>query len=287
MSAATTILFRIRPTSTITTTGNSSTTHAFLPKLNSPKTVSSLQFPPSKSGEFVSQYKRGWSPNTMSGSTPTCALGDNSIGDEGAAAAFEHESFINEFRPNSTAEGLEATLNRLSKWIVAGLFGAVLICRHDAEALWAAIGSVLNTGLSTMLKRVLNQERPVSNLRSDPGMPSSHAQSIFFTVIFVVVSMLQWLGANGLAITLSGLALAFGSYLSWLRVSQQLHTISQVVVGAVLGSAFSILWFWSWDAIVLKAFISYLWVRIVVVLGATIFCVGFLIHVVQHWFKDR
>ncbi|KAG5535929.1 hypothetical protein RHGRI_023641 [Rhododendron griersonianum] len=286
MSAPTTI-HQFRPTSTITTTGySSSTTHAFLPKLNSPKTVSSLQFPSSK---FVSQYKRGWSPNTMSGSTPTCALGDNSIGDEAAAAAaaFEHESFINEFRPNSTAEGLEATLNRLSKWLVAALFGAVLICRHDAEALWAAIGSVLNTGLSTVLKRVLNQERPVSNLRSDPGMPSSHAQSIFFTVIFVVVSMLQWLGVNGLAITLSGLALAFGSYLSWLRVSQHLHTISQVVVGAVLGSAFSILWFWSWDAIVLKAFISYLWVRIVIVLGATIFCVGFLIHVVQHWFVDQ
>ncbi|KAE9466997.1 hypothetical protein C3L33_01091, partial [Rhododendron williamsianum] len=296
MPAPTTILFRPTSTSTITTTGYSSTTHAFLPKLNSPKTVSSLQFPSSK---FVSQYKRGWSPNTMSGSTPTCALGDNSIGDEAAAAAaFEHESLINEFRPNSTAEGLEATLNRLvgnwvflffflSKWLVAALFGAVLICRHDAEALWAAIGSVLNTGLSTVLKRVLNQERPVSNLRSDPGMPSSHAQSIFFTVIFVVVSMLQWLGANGLAITLSGLALAFGSYLSWLRVSQHLHTISQVVVGAVLGSAFSILWFWSWDAIVLKAFISYLWVRIVIVLGATIFCVGFLIHVVQHWFVDQ
>ncbi|KAI8542500.1 hypothetical protein RHMOL_Rhmol08G0142600 [Rhododendron molle] len=281
MSAPTTILFR--PTSTITTTSYSSTTHAFLPKLNSPETISSLQFPSSK---FVSQYKRGWSQNTMSGSNPTCALGDNSIGDE-AAAAFEHESFINEFRPNSTAEGLEATLNRLSKWLVAALFGAVLICRHDAEALWAAIGSVLNTGLSTILKRVLNQERPVSNLRSDPGMPSSHAQSIFFIVIFVVVSMFQWLGANGLAITLSGLALAFGSYLSWLRVSQHLHTISQVVVGAVLGSAFSILWFWSWDAIVLKAFISSLWVRIVVILGATMFCVGFLIHIVRHWVMDQ
>lgn len=117
MPAPTTILFR--PTSTITTTGYSSTTHAFLPKLNSPKTVSSLQFPSSK---FVSQYKRGWSPNTMSGSTPTCALGDNSIGDE-AAAAFEHESFINEFRPNSTAEGLEATLNRLvGNWVFLFFF---------------------------------------------------------------------------------------------------------------------------------------------------------------------
>ena len=74
---------------------------------------------------------------------------------------------------------------------------------------------------------------------------------------------------------------------SWLRIYQQLHTISQVIVGAVLGSVFAYLWFWSWDAIVLKAFISYLWVRIVVILGAGAFCLGFLAHVIRHWIRDE
>jgi membrane-associated phospholipid phosphatase len=50
------------------------------------------------------------------------------------------------------------------------------------------MGSVLNSMLSMVLKRILNQERPVSTLRSDPGMPSSHSQSIFFTVVFTIVS---------------------------------------------------------------------------------------------------
>ena len=71
---------------------------------------------------------------------------------------------------------------------MAALFGAVLLCRHDAEALWAAMGSVFNAGLSTVLKKILNQERPVSHLRRDPGMPSSHAQSIFFNAIFAITS---------------------------------------------------------------------------------------------------
>lgn len=75
-----------------------------------------------------------------------------------------------------------------SKWLVAALFGVIFLWRHDAEALWAASGSVLNAGLSTVLKRILNQERPVSTIRSDPGMPSSHAQSIFFTVTFSIIS---------------------------------------------------------------------------------------------------
>lgn len=75
-----------------------------------------------------------------------------------------------------------------SKWLVAALFAAVFLLRHDAEALWTAMGSVINAVLSVVLKRILNQERPIATLRSDPGMPSSHAQSIFFTVVFVSLS---------------------------------------------------------------------------------------------------
>uniref|UniRef100_A0A5B7CA29 Phosphatidic acid phosphatase type 2/haloperoxidase domain-containing protein n=1 Tax=Davidia involucrata TaxID=16924 RepID=A0A5B7CA29_DAVIN len=283
MSAATAILYK--PTTIIT----------FFPKLDKSlklKTLSCPQFPTSKlvlCGESVSKKPFSWSnrtlgPNTMTESTTAAAFrGGN--GDEGVRT-FEQEAFIHEssdFRPNFMAGGLQSTLNSLSKWLVAALFGAVLLWRHDAEALWAAMGSVLNTGLSTTLKQILNQERPLSTLRSDPGMPSSHAQSIFFTVMFAVLSMVEWFGVNGLTITLSGLMLALGSYFSWLRVSQQLHTISQVVVGALLGSIFSIFWLWSWDAIVLQAFISHLWVRIFVVVGASGFCLGFLLYVIRYW----
>lgn len=73
---------------------------------------------------------------------------------------------------------------------------------------------------------------------------------------------------------------------SWLRVSQQLHTVNQVIVGALIGTGFAILWFGSWDYIVLKAFTSYAWVRIVVALGATVFCVCFLLHVLRYWVME-
>nr|GMC62658.1 lipid phosphate phosphatase epsilon 2, chloroplastic-like [Ipomoea batatas] len=83
---------------------------------------------------------------------------------------------------------LEPTLNNMSKWVVVAVFGAILLWRHDAESLWAAMGSAINSTLSIILKRMLNQKRPSSTLRSDPGMPSSHAQSIFFIATFSVVS---------------------------------------------------------------------------------------------------
>lgn len=75
-----------------------------------------------------------------------------------------------------------------SKWLVFALFSTIILWRHNAESLWAAMGSIINAMLSVILKRILNHERPVSTLRSDPGMPSSHAQSIFFMVVFAILS---------------------------------------------------------------------------------------------------
>ncbi|KAE8664248.1 Lipid phosphate phosphatase epsilon 2 [Hibiscus syriacus] len=196
----------------------------------------------------------------------TLVLKDSRDGDDGIQVLeVEQESLI---AGSIRVQSFEATLNRLSKWLVAAaLFGGVILWRHDAEALWMAMGSIVNALLSVVLKRVLNQERPVAGLKSDPGMPSSHTQSIFFTVVFTIASILEWQGINEFSVCISVLALAFGSYFSWLRVSQKLHTINQIIVGAVVGSIFSILWYISWDAVVLEAFNSSLLVRVIVLLA--------------------
>ncbi|KAI3882654.1 hypothetical protein MKW92_012262 [Papaver armeniacum] len=184
------------------------------------------------------------------------------------------------------SSGIQSTINHLSKWLVATVFGIIVIWRHDALTMWAATGAVANAWLSITLKRILNQERPVASLGSGPGMPSSHAQSIFFASVFAILSLIKSLGLNGVTVTIGVLGLAFSSYLSWLRISQRHHTISQVVVGAILGTICSILWFQSWYGFVLKAFISFLWVRIIVVLGGVIFCVSFVLYVIKHWLMD-
>ncbi|CAA0839263.1 Lipid phosphate phosphatase epsilon 2-chloroplastic [Striga hermonthica] len=199
---------------------------------------------------------------------------------------FEQEAFV-DGSLNLGAGRLEATLNSLSKWLVSALFAVIVLWRHDPEVLWAAMGAVLNAQLSVVLKKLLNQERPISTLRSDPGMPSSHAQAIFYTVLFLNLAMVEWYGVNVLTATLGGFLFILGSYFSWLRVSQQLHTAMQVVVGAVIGSFFSIIWFLAWNTFVLDAFVSSLWVRVVVILGAVGSCVGFLLHVIRTWMVDE
>ncbi|KAK7309307.1 hypothetical protein RJT34_05927 [Clitoria ternatea] len=227
-----------------------------------------------------------WASENMDESIKASAFRDGK--NDKSIQVLEQEAFIDgSSQPGSKylSPELEYTLNRLSKWIVTALFGSIILWRHDAEALWFAAGSILNSLLSVWLKRVLNQERP-SSLKSDPGMPSSHGQSIFFTVFFVILSFVEYLGVNGFTIGISGLVLAFGSFFSYLRVSQQLHTVSQVVVGAVIGSIFSCIWYWLWNGYVLDAFMSTLWVRIIVILGSVGLCIGFTLFAIRYWLQD-
>ncbi|KAI7746301.1 hypothetical protein M8C21_014844 [Ambrosia artemisiifolia] len=172
-----------------------------------------------------------------------------------------------------------------SKWIVAAIFGGLLLLRHDGLAFWAAIGSVLNMMLSVTLKKTLKQERPDSRLSSGHGMPSSHAQAIFYTVVFVIISVIQWQGFSGATAILGLFVVATGSYFAWLRVLERYHTTLQVVVGAFVGSGFAVLLFWAWEAIVHKAYDSSLLVRILITVGAAGFSLGFISHVIRHWLK--
>jgi dolichyldiphosphatase len=77
---------------------------------------------------------------------------------------------------------------RQSKWLVAGSLAFAAIWKRDAEIMWFLLGAVGNSLLSMVLKKMLNHERPAPALRSGPGMPSSHAQSIFYAATILALS---------------------------------------------------------------------------------------------------
>ncbi|KAL0760603.1 hypothetical protein Bca101_076753 [Brassica carinata] len=219
------------------------------------KLTCSFCFGPSSAPAYLTsgRRRRFWSvsaPQTMADLVKTHAWRD---GEEERFQALEQDAFINNPSNDLVSDGINAVANRLSKWVVAGLFGSVLLLRHDGAALWAVIGSVSNSALSAALKRILNQERPVATLRSDPGMPSIEAQT---------------------------------KAQIWLRVSQKLHTTSQVVVGAIFGSVYSTLWYITWNSLVLEAYTSSFSVQVAVFAVAAASALGFTVYVLLNWFKD-
>lgn len=76
-----------------------------------------------------------------------------------------------------------------TKWIVLAGVLAVVVWKHDHAVLWAGIGGVVNSGIAKSLKRIIKQERPLSaaHLKADPGMPSSHAQSLGYVALYAAI----------------------------------------------------------------------------------------------------
>jgi len=112
------------------------------------------------------------------------------------------------------------------------------------------IGIFINSILNIILKGIFQQPRPtIDNKKVNLvklhakqnffrngipfdifGMPSGHAQSTFFTTVYIYLALKQ--------INLLYIFLFFSILICFQRVKFDYHTISQVIVGAIVGSAF-------------------------------------------------
>ncbi|XP_054810377.1 lipid phosphate phosphatase epsilon 1, chloroplastic-like [Prosopis cineraria] len=237
----------------------------------------------------VSGTKGFWVPRTVKKLIKSSACKESKSTDEGLGG-LEQGTFLDgpsESIPSAFVfRRVESIINRLSKWITAIIFNGYIIWRHDAETFWFALGCALNMVLSVELKQILNQERP-STLRSDPGMPSSHAQTFYFIAMFAVLSSIKWAGMNEFTITIGGLTLAFGSYFSYLRVSQQFHTVSQVVVGGGIGMLFSGSWFWLWNALVAHVIQSSFTLKLILLSASSSVCFAYTFYFIHLWLQRQ
>jgi dolichyldiphosphatase len=76
-------------------------------------------------------------------------------------------------------------LAKRTRVLISLIAAFTLIYRHDALAIMTLAGAIANALLGKVLKRIIKEERPPGAPVSDPGMPSSHANSIFFFFSFL------------------------------------------------------------------------------------------------------
>ncbi|CAM9407520.1 unnamed protein product [Hapterophycus canaliculatus] len=143
-------------------------------------------------------------------------------------------------------------LGSSTQWVVASAVGVALVTRADVGTLVYVVGSLLNAVFSKVLKKTINQVRPDGARLSDPGMPSSHAMSLFYLGTYLVIglqnhgvwtldsSLPQW--PLGVTETQSLLGVYAVTASLW-RVKAGFHTLSQVFVGAAVGTVDAVLWY--------------------------------------------
>ncbi|TIC26657.1 hypothetical protein E3Q12_00016 [Wallemia mellicola] len=105
---------------------------------------------------------------------------------------------------------------------------------RDAVILNAFAGQLVNEALNWLLKRIFKQPR------TGYGMPSSHAQFVAYTAIFITFHQIQRNGYPGME---SKLAFLVAIMIAYSRHHLSYHTTTQIIVGFVIGMVFGAVYF--------------------------------------------
>lgn len=133
-------------------------------------------------------------------------------------------------------------------------FMALILFRRDLHTITFFIGTLANEICNKILKNSIQEPRPVERkwINDEYGMPSSHAQFIWFFSTYVtlfVILRLHHVSSNASPFEKTGriLVLIACWFLAGLvclsRIYLQYHTLGQVIVGSTVGAITGVSWF--------------------------------------------
>ena len=128
---------------------------------------------------------------------------------------------------------------------------------RDLRVGFLSLGLILSTVINEVLKAIIKQQRPLLSHRKGYGMPSDHAQFMFFLLVVARNMLKDKRFRPGFA--------SFGSFVLFIasvlvmisRVYLGVHTLLQVLIGALIGFIFGAIWTQLFEALSSKGFISY------------------------------
>mmetsp|Transcript_32272 Transcript_32272/g.78502 ORF Transcript_32272/g.78502 Transcript_32272/m.78502 type:complete len:333 (+) Transcript_32272:45-1043(+) len=142
-------------------------------------------------------------------------------------------------------------IGKTTSTVVSATFFIVLAWQRDALMVSFFIGAISNGILSKVLKKLIQQERPMEDYGSaasgttsileppppsDNGMPSSHAMSLGFIGTFTGFLLLDYHPYSSILLVL------YASISLWYRIISKLHTWEQVAVGMTVGTVNAVVW---------------------------------------------
>lgn len=114
--------------------------------------------------------------------------------------------------------------------LITLIYGFITIVRRPIYLSGYLVFTAINQSINALLKSIIKEPRPEPNGKTDydqHGMPSGHAQHIFFFITFT------YLVNKSVMVLLLELFLSFITlYQRW---KYKKHTISQLIVGSLLG----------------------------------------------------
>lgn len=132
------------------------------------------------------------------------------------------------------------SIDRATKWWVSAAVAIITISFSNettAVVPFYVTGALVTAAFAKLLKKLINQSRPTTSKKIDPGMPSSHATCSSFLFLSAASSLaLKLHDRPVLALASFGCVEGVGVLLSVLRILNGEHTAAQVVVGYCIGT---------------------------------------------------
>ena len=168
--------------------------------------------------------------------------------------------------PNNTSPTLPTSilllLNAITSKLVTITTFLTLIYFHNYFTFHFVVGSILNMMLGKAMKRILNIQRPTQSIKSDPGMPSSHATSLsYFATSFTFTASNPEFQYNSSLIILSSWLYVFTICYTRTTITN-VHTVPQIAAGLMLGTTFASIWYYivlQHSSVESVVFSDYLW----------------------------
>eukprot|EP01023_Acetabularia_acetabulum_P015843 TRINITY_DN17774_c0_g1_i1.p2 TRINITY_DN17774_c0_g1~~TRINITY_DN17774_c0_g1_i1.p2 ORF type:complete len:254 (-),score=15.62 TRINITY_DN17774_c0_g1_i1:163-924(-) len=146
----------------------------------------------------------------------------------------QNQSGMNNF------DGVLKNINNSLKYIVTIIAVWFLRFNFNVQVCWVLLGSLMAVLMNKILKQIINQSRPSTSRKTDPGMPSSHASvTAYFSAVISSLVFDSKLSNYYFIILFVEL---YAVFVAWIRVRLGFHTPAQVAVGFGVGTWFGIFW---------------------------------------------
>ncbi|KAG2216554.1 hypothetical protein INT45_006030 [Circinella minor] len=133
----------------------------------------------------------------------------------------------------------------LSPLAILVLYASIIISRREIAGITMLVGQLVNEGINFILKEYLQIARPHAHLGNGYGMPSSHAQFIWFFAIYGSLYLSKNIKVDHVIEKRIILVAMFflAIVVCYSRIYLGYHNLLQVIAGGCVGSIFGLLWY--------------------------------------------
>eukprot|EP01031_Cornospumella_fuschlensis_P038993 gene38993-47433_t len=131
----------------------------------------------------------------------------------------------------------DAFVGKSIKYVIASIVTIVLLTSKSTVPLYYAVVSIINSAFGKLLKKIIKEPRPAQARKSSYGMPSTHTLAATYFCVVLYGKLEAFVSEPNLRAVIIVLSALYTIAACWWRVTSQLHTPLQVLVGGVIGSS--------------------------------------------------